>query len=312
MSFEAPSALWLLLLLMPAAAICFARLTPDGIVPSKLLYNGRRRRLNRRLMARLCILLAMGLVIVELARPRLQRSGEDGRGSASVALLLDLSGSMEARGLKSGAEVPDEENLTGTRLELAKKVTLDLLEKLHGRNIALIAFARRAYMVSPLTKSTPSLKERLSELEILEYEDGTAISDALICACRTMEQSHIWGAKRIYLISDGADHSEAESRKKAVKMLQKAEIAVYPIIVGADYLYHPMRDSRGKLSWQANGEKADGTMIETLATETGGRIVTSDELTDTGQRQGKTFDLNGICLLVAILFLTLAGLLNFL
>ena len=307
MSFEAPKALWLLLLLMPAAAICFARLTPDGIVPSKLLYNGRRRRLNRRLMARLCILLAMGLVIIELAGPRLRRSGEDGRGIASVALLLDLSGSMEARGLKSGAEDPDEENLTGTRLDLAREVVLDLLEKLHGRNIALIAFARRAYMVSPLTRSTSSLKERLSELEILEYEDGTAISDALICACHTLEQSHILGAKRIYLISDGADHSEAESRKKAVEMLQKAGIAVYPIIVGEDYLYHPIRDSRGNLSWQANGEKADGTMIEALATETGGRILKPGEIEFDETSQEKTAAMNGIFLCLAALCMALAG-----
>ncbi len=307
MSFEAPKALWLLLLLVPAAAICFARLTPDGIAPSKLLYMGRRRRLNRRLMARLCILLAIGLVIVELAGPHLQRSGEAGSGLASVALLLDLSGSMEARGLKSGTEVPDEENLTGTRLDLAREVALDLLEKLHGRNIALIVFARRAYMVSPLTKSTPSLKERLSELEILEYEDGTAISDALICGCRALEQSDIYGAKRIYLISDGADHSETESRKRAVEMLQEAGIAVYPIIVGEDYLYHPIRDSRGNLSWQANGEKADGTMIEALATETGGRILKPGEIEFDETSQEKTAAMNGIFLCLAALCMALAG-----
>lgn len=310
MSFDVPKALWLLLLLIPAAAICFARLTPDGIVPSRLLFGMRRRRLGRRLLVRLCILCAMGCVIVELARPHWRRGGEPDREVGAAALLLDLSGSMEARGLKAGADVPAEENLTGTRLALAKSISLELLETLPERNIALIAFARRAFMVSPVTKSKASLKERIESLEILEYEDGTAISEALLCACRTLEQVPPSATRRIYLVSDGADHSDAESRKEAVAMLRKTGIAVYPIIVGGDYLYHPVREASGNLIWQANGEKADNGAIEKLAAETGGHILALNEVSVVGAGEGKASGGKNVCLFVAVFFIVLAGLLE--
>ncbi|MBR4221077.1 MAG: VWA domain-containing protein [Victivallales bacterium] len=310
MSFDAPSALWLLLLLIPAAAICFARLTPDGIIPSRLLFGKREKRLNKRLLARLCILCAMGCVIVELAGPRFQGRGGAGQGEGVAALLLDLSGSMEARGLKAGAVEPTEENLAETRLELAKSITLELLEKLPERNIALIAFARRAFIVSPVTRSMAPLKERVSALEVLEYEDGTAIGDALICACRTLEQASSSAVRRIYLVSDGADHSDDESRKEAVGMLQKAGIAVYPIIVGADYRFHPIRDSKGSITWQEKGEQADVTMIETLASDTGGRILTAEKIDDEARRLEKATAMNGIWLCLAALCVALAGVLG--
>ena len=309
MSFDAPKALWLLLLLIPAAAICFARLTPDGIIPSRLLFGTSRRRLNRRLWARLCILCAMGCLIIELAEPRLQGSGASGQDEGAVALVLDLSGSMEARGLKDGAKEPTEENLTGTRLELAKSIALDLLDKLPERNIALIGFARRAFMVSPVTRSVAALKERVSALEVLEYEDGTAISDALVCACRTLEQAPSSASRRIYLVSDGADHSDAKSLQEAVEMLQKAGIAVYPSVIGADYTYHSVRDGKGNLVWQENGEKADVTLIETLASETGGRVVTPDEVTGNTLRLERVSSWSGIWLWLAALCMALAGLL---
>ena len=311
MSFEAPQALWLLLVLIPAAAICFARLTPDGIVPSRLLFGTRRGRVNRRLLARLCILCAMGCMIVELARPRWRGNGDTAREVGAAAILLDLSGSMEARGLKAGADVPTEENLTGTRLDMAKSIVLELLEKLPERNIALIAFARRAFLVSPVTRSVTSLNERVLALEILEYEDGTAIGDALICACQALEQVTSSATRRIYLVSDGADHSDGDSRQEAVAMLKKAGIAVYPIVVGANYLYHPIREASGKLIWQANGERADITMIETLATETGGRMLVSDEIAWWEKTQGKRAEWNGFCLIFASFFLALTGLLEF-
>ena len=270
----------------------------------------RRRRLGRRLLARLCILFAIGFVILELAGPRLNRWGGAGRKDGAAALLLDLSGSMEVRGLKAGADVPNEENLTGTRLALAKSISLELLETLPERNIALIAFARRAFMVSPVTKSKSSLKERIESLEVLEYEDGTAISDALVCACCTLEQVPPSATRRIYLVSDGADHSDAESRKEAVAMLRKAGIAVYPIIVGGDYLYHPVRETSGNLIWQANGEKADIGAIEKLAAETDGHILALNEIAGVGECEGKASGGKGVCLFVAVFFLVLAGLLE--
>ena len=310
MSFDAPKALWLLLLLMPAAAICFARLTPDGIIPSRLLFGAHKRRLNRRLLARLCILCAVGCVIVELARPHWRRGGETDREVGAAALLLDLSGSMEARGLKSGSEKPVEENLTGMRLDMAKEIALGLLEKLEGRNISLIAFARRAYMVSPLTKSVQSLKERVDALEILEYEDGTAIGEALICACQTLEQERSSRAKHLYLVSDGADHSDITLLEEAVAMLQKTGVAVYPIIVGGDYSYHSVREANGNLIWQANGEKANIEMIEKLANETGGRILQPDETVVEYEPMEQKGGGSCFCLCLAALLLAFAGLLG--
>ena len=94
-------------------------------------------------------------------------------------------------------------------------------------------------------------------------------------------------------------------------MLKKAEIPVYPIIVGADYLYHPIREASGNLTWQKNGEKADITMIENLATETGGHILMPDKIVSEEFIQGDAPKSYSVCLFMAVFFLALAGLLDF-
>ena len=94
-------------------------------------------------------------------------------------------------------------------------------------------------------------------------------------------------------------------------MLKKAEIPVYPIIVGADYLYHPIREASGNLAWQKNGEKAEVTMIENLAAETGGHILVPDDIAGEESIQGDAPKSYNVCLFVAVIFLALAGLIGF-
>ena len=94
-------------------------------------------------------------------------------------------------------------------------------------------------------------------------------------------------------------------------MLRTAGIAVYPIIIGVDYLYHPLREASGKLTWQANGEKADITMIEKLVAETGGHILVPDEIVREELIQEKVPKSYNVCLFMAVFFLALAGFLEF-
>ena len=237
-----------------------------------MLYSSKKRRFNRRLAARLLIVAAVGMLIFRLAAPYTANLSS----ISSATVLLDLSGSMQARGLKDASKEPLEENLTRTRLDDAKDCALELIDRLSEADIALVAFARRAYLISPITRHSPSLKEMVNALEIMAYEDGTAIGEALICAFKTLE--HQTGNRIIYLITDGADHSDAASLQNALDLLKKNNIQIYPIIVGKEYIYHPVRDANGKETWQPKGEIPNVELLEKLAHETNGRLITLEQL----------------------------------
>ena len=301
MSFQSPTNLWLLLLLVPAVAFAFARHTPDGVIPSHLLYKGTTKGLNRRLVARLCMVLAMLFLIVALACPYGGNSG----GEVTAVLLMDLSGSMEARGIKDHSLEPSESNLTRSRLEEARSLALQMVDSLPNFPLGLVAFARRAYLVSPVTRHHETLRERMAALEILEYEDGTAIGEALICACRTLE--HLPGERNIYLITDGADHSEGTLLQKAQEELRASGIRLYPLVVGKEYAYHSRREANGNLTWQANGEKPDLEMLERLARETGGEMLSPENIhTKTHQERSLALGTTLWCCL-ALCCLIMAG-----
>ena len=100
-------------------------------------------------------LLAFALLIVAFARPRLGKGSSEIEASGiDIALVLDVSGSMEALDFKL-------EGRPANRLEVVKNVVGKFVGERPNDKLGMVAFAGRPYLVSPLTMDHEFLSKRL-------------------------------------------------------------------------------------------------------------------------------------------------------
>lgn len=140
--------------------------------------------------------LAFALVAFSAARPAwnpkpqtIERRGRD------VMILLDVSKSMLA------------EDLAPNRLERAKIAIEDMVERLQGDRVGLIAFAGSAVLKVPLTTDYGFFDLVLSDIGVESVSrGGTKIGDAIRKAMDEGFDSEEKKYKDIILITDGEDH----------------------------------------------------------------------------------------------------------
>jgi len=149
-------------------------------------------------------LLGMAFLVVALANPQFGTRLEKGkRAGSDVAICLDLSNSMMA------------EDIQPNRLERSKRVVTNLLGKLTGDRVSLVAFAGSSFIQMPLTGDYSAAKLFLDEMDCsLIQEQGTAIGDAIEKAMQTLgynDPDREWEknkSRAIIVISDGENHED--------------------------------------------------------------------------------------------------------
>ncbi|MGB5286980.1 MAG: BatA domain-containing protein, partial [Ignavibacteriaceae bacterium] len=98
-------------------------------------------------------MIAVGLLIIALARPQSFRSGENVTTEGiDIAMVLDISGSMLAEDLKPN------------RLEAAKNVIDNFVEGRISDRIGLVVFSRDAFTQCPLTIDYNVLRNLLLDI----------------------------------------------------------------------------------------------------------------------------------------------------
>jgi len=150
---------------------------------------------NRRWKAAI-VVLAFALIAVSLARPAwnpkpqtVERRGRD------IVFILDVSRSMLA------------EDLAPNRLERAKIAIKDLVDRLEGDRVALVAFAGTAVLKCPLTLDYGFFEMMLDGLDPTTVSrGGTMIGDAIRKALDEAYDDQERKYKDIILITDGEDH----------------------------------------------------------------------------------------------------------
>lgn len=143
----------------------------------------------------LFILLSVSAIALSLMRPQwgfewkeVTRSGLD------ILIAIDTSKSMLAEDVKPN------------RLERSRLAVKDLIQKLHGDRIGLIAFAGSAFLQCPLTVDYSGFMLSLDDLNVNTLpKGGTSLSNAIETALDSYE-----GGKKKYkalvIITDGEDH----------------------------------------------------------------------------------------------------------
>lgn len=203
------------------------------------------------------------LAVLAAAGPVLTDHGEDlPRRATDVALIVDISPSMTVAD-------PAPQRLQRARMELH-----DLLERLRGDRVALIAFSAHAYRVLPLTHDLALARSYLDALEPgLTRHQGSNLVQALETASTTLEQSPA-GARAIVLVTDG-ETADADAVRAATERLAQRRIPVFVLAAGTP-TGAPIATARGYLR-DGDGalhiSRAERELLAELALRSGGRYT---------------------------------------
>jgi len=164
--------------------------------------------------------LAIGLLIIALARPQSFSSGENlYTEGIDIAMVLDISGSMLA------------EDFRPNRLEAAKDVIDDFIQARVSDRIGLVVFAREAFTQCPLTVDYAVLRNLLKDIKSGMVEDGTAIGNAIANGVNRLKDSRA-KSKVIILLTDGVNNAGEVDPVSAARIAATFGIRIYTIGVG--------------------------------------------------------------------------------
>jgi Ca-activated chloride channel family protein len=258
--FGAPEKLWLLFVL-PAAALLLAlgwrlrvraRTAWAGRLFTRLAPGYSRRREWTKITL---VLSAWVFVVLAMARPQwggevvmMQRRGID------LIVAIDTSLSMLA------------EDMRPNRLEQAKREVSDLITRMGGDRVGLIAFAGEAFTACPLTLDHGTVLLILESLNVNTVSvPGTNVADAIAKARASFvagEDKH----KALLLVTDGESH-EGDAVAQAKEAADEG-LVIYAIGIGSP-------------DGEPIPEKGEGGSVVGYKKDRGGRVVTSrlDEAT---------------------------------
>lgn len=265
MTFHSPHILWLLILLVPAAAYYIYRIRRGGAAlrissVAGVLRAPRTIRYYLRHVPFLLRMAAFALLIVALARP--QSAEHNTRTSAEgidIMLALDVSGSMLAR------------DFTPDRLEAAKEVAGSFISDRYGDRIGLVVFAGEAFTQSPLTSDQSTLLTLLGRVRSGLIEDGTAIGNGLATAINRLRESDA-KSKVIILLTDGVNNQGQIAPMTAAEIAKAQGIRVYTIGVGTEGMApYPAIDMFGNLTFVNQKVEIDEKVLKAISDMTGGR-----------------------------------------
>ncbi|MBN2735833.1 MAG: VWA domain-containing protein [Spirochaetales bacterium] len=295
--FESPLAL-LLLLLIPLIVV-FRRLKHK---PAGLRFSSTKNlpKIEPSLRQRLIMLpyvlrlIALALIILAIARPQAgQEFIRDISKGVAIEMVVDHSSSMQALKLIQGREID--------RLDVVKKAFSDFVmgnnQGLEGRPndlVGLVAFARYAETLCPLTLSHGALDEFIKNMKTVvpgSDEDGTSIGDGIALAAarlakaeETLKQQsadkntdYQIKSKVIILLSDGDDTGIGKRTPlAAAKLAKEWGIKIYSIgLTGDDwYVYQDSLFGRQR----AYLPPLTGSTLKSVAEETGGLYRTADDI----------------------------------
>ena len=179
---------------------------------------------QRRLLILLLIIAWLSLVTA-IARPvnigdpvALPTTGRD------ILLAVDISGSMEREDMIiNGRQV--------NRLYAVKSVVSEFVNTREGDRLGLILFGERAYLQTPLTFDTKTLRDLLIEAQIGFAGNGTAIGDAIGLSVKKLKERPD-SNRVLILLTDGSNTAGVLSPSEASDIAKKAKVKIYTIGIG--------------------------------------------------------------------------------
>jgi Ca-activated chloride channel homolog len=205
---------------------------------------------------------ALALLILALAGP--QRKWQEQKIKADaldIMLALDISPSMLSKDFD-----PD-------RLDVAKRVAIDFVEKRPYDRIGLAAFSAEAFTQCPLTTDRRVVQRFIRELQVGRLEDGTAIGMGLATALNRLKDSPA-KSKIVILLTDGENNAGYISPLQAAELAKDLGIRVYTVGIGTEgiVMSPAQRQADGTYLFAQRMMQFDTELLRQMAQMTGGRF----------------------------------------
>lgn len=277
MTFRTPEFFLLLLLVYP---FLWKRLTrpgrqleptvsfPDISRLKRLKPTGRVHLAGKLPYLRIILIL---LVIIALARPQWGYSEDEIlTEGVDIVLGLDISGSMAAE------DLAEKRN----RLDVAKEVIKEFVERRANDRIGLVVFAGTAFTQCPLTLDYSVLMKFIERAKIGLVQDGTAIGTAIGTALNRIKESKA-ASKILILLTDGQNNAGKLDPLTAGEMAKALGVKIYAIGAGSRGMAPMAVDDpifgRRYVTVPVN---IDETLLQKVADMTGGKYFRATDARD--------------------------------
>jgi Ca-activated chloride channel family protein len=221
----------------------------------------------RRHIPPLLLLLALATLVIALARP--QRTVAAPQRAATVVMVTDISGSMNANDVE-----PDR---LSAAVKAARRLTDELPETFR---LGMVTFADFAQVQAPPTTDRSPVR---AALDRLQAEGGTAMAvglqRALELARTPVPNERGDGTRRLpavlVLLSDGKDTQSSISPLEVARDAQRARIPIFAIALGTPAGEVEVRDQFGSI--QRILVPPDTETLREIARITGGRYFAAPD-----------------------------------
>ena len=204
-------------------------------------------------------ILSISLLIIALANPQTRNDEKNTEGEGiDIMLCMDVSGSMSAQ------------DLTPNRLEAAKSVAIDFINRRPTDRIGVVIFSGESFTQCPLTTDKNVLISAVQNIRFGLLEDGTAIGSGLSTSVDRLRNSKT-KTKIVILLTDGENNGGLIDPKTAKEIAKAFGIKVYTIGVGTDGMApQPVQTPLG-IQMQSVKVSIDEKLMKQIASETGGK-----------------------------------------
>ncbi|WP_116790036.1 vWA domain-containing protein [Flavobacterium psychrotrophum] len=208
-------------------------------------------------------LLALGFIIVALARPRSVDVDSKTRTTQGIDIVMavDVSGSMLAKDLKPN------------RLEALKNVAEDFVDNRPNDRIGLVVYAAESYTKAPVTSDKELVKQAIKSIKYDAgvLQDGTGIGVGLATAINRLKESKA-KSRIIILLTDGVNNSGFIDPRMAADMAKEYGIKVYTIGLGTNgkALFPYSINPDGSFNYQMMPVEIDENLMKEIAKKTDG------------------------------------------
>jgi Ca-activated chloride channel homolog len=204
-------------------------------------------------------LLALSCIIIAVARPQVKNEEQIKEGEGiDIILSIDVSGSMTAQ------------DFTPNRIEAAKKVATDFIDKRSSDRIGIVIFSGESFTQCPLTTDYSVLKYQVSQIRNGLLEDGTSIGAGLGTSVDRLRASKA-KSKVVILMTDGVNNGGLIDPNTAKEIAKTFGIKVYTIGIGTEgYAPTPINTPLG-IVMQNEKVEIDEKLLTEIANETGGK-----------------------------------------
>ena len=193
---------------------------------------------------------------------------------SSTIFVLDVSNSMNAQDIQP------------SRLEEAKNIIINTLQKLSNDRVGIIVFAGDAYSVMPLSSDYSAAENYLLGIETSVVQNqGTDFLKPIQIAAQKFKNINR-GAKNVVLISDGEDNEGHE--EEAIDLAKQQGIKVTTIGVGTEegapipeYYFGQLMGYKSDLYGETVVSKLQTKALRTIASSTGGNYLEGNNLENT-------------------------------